>query len=153
MKDNNNKLDINLWSGGEYDNSLTNVWCNQDNQKCIISDEWSYIGESSFKITRGGGIRGNWMKFMYRTATAKQTLTCTCKIYSPSAEALIWLCDDNQGNEGSHTSVRIYPSNNVQTITLTYTGTLTTITSYCLRVNMEYDNTVLFIDDIIMSSS
>ena len=139
---------MNLWSGGDYDNSLTNVQCNQDNQKCIISNDWSINGETSFKINRGGGTSYNWCRFRYPSTDAGQTITAKLKVYSPTAEADIWLCDINGSTEGSHNSVRVYPSTKTQEIILTFTGTLSTVTSYAIRVNLLYDDTCLFIDDI-----
>ena len=152
MKENQNLIDMNIWSGGDYDNSLTNVQCNQDNQKCIISNEWSINGETSFKITRGGGSGYNWCRFRYPSTDARQTITAKLKVYSPTAEADIWLCDINGSTEGSHTGVRITQSDTVQTISLTYTGTLSTVTSYAIRVNLLSDDTCLFIDDIQFSN-
>ena len=148
MKENQNELEYNLWSGGEYQNNLNNITCQQDNQKIIISKEWSAIGETSFKITRGGGTGYNWCRIKYNTNNAKQTITATLKVYSPNAQADIWLGDVYSGNDTGHSAVHVYPSEQVQTISLTYTGTLPTIECYAIRVNMVYDNTWLFIDDI-----
>ena len=152
VKENQNLLDMNLWAGGNYDNSLTNIQCNQDNQKIIISTEWSDNGETSFKITRGGGTGYNWCRFRYLSTEAGQTITAKLKVYSTTAEADIWLCDINGSTEGSHNGVRIYPSPKTQEIILTFTGKLSTVTSYAIRVNLLYDDTCLFIDDIELSN-
>lgn len=154
MKDNNNLLGYNVWSAGDYDNSLTNIQCNQDNQKIIISNDWSVNGENSFKITRGGGTSYNWCRLRYPDNTPGRTLTCTFKVYAPSATADIWLCDMSNGStEGSHTSVRISPSSEIQEISLTYTGTLSSVQYYALRINLINDWELLYIDDIVMFSS
>lgn len=152
VKENQNLIDTNLWAGGDYDNSLNNISCQQDNQKVIISKEWSVVGETSFKIKRGGGTGYNWCRFTYLTNNSKQTITATFKIYSPNAEADIWLTEIYNGSEGPHTSVHIYPSKEVQTISLTFTGTFTNIIAYSLRVNLLQDDTCLFIDDIQFSN-
>lgn len=147
-------MDINLWSGGEYNNTLNNIQCNQDNQKVIISDEYSINGETSFKIMRGGGTGYNWTRFRVPCTETGKTMTVKCRIYSPNASADIWLCDMNGGStEGERTSIRVYPSKNVMEISLTYTGKLTTLTHYALRINLLNDDTYLFVDDLSLTSS
>ena len=154
MKENQNLFDTNLWSGGEYDNSLTNIQCNQDNQKCTISNDYSSNGETSFKLSRGGGNSYNWTRFRVPYTETGKTMTSKLKIYNPNATADIWLCDMNGSTEGGHSgaSVRVYPSNQIQEIVLTYTGALSTVTHYAIRVNMLYDDTWLFIDDLSLTS-
>ena len=59
----------------------------------------------------------------------------------------------NGSTEGSHTSVRISPSSEIQEISLTYTGTLSSVQYYALRINLINDWELLYIDDIVMFSS
>ena len=144
---------MNLWSGGEYDNSLNNIASMEDNQKIMISNQWQSNGETSFLIKRGGGTGYNWTRFRYKTTNAKLKLTIKFKIYSPNAEADIWLYDMYNGNEGAHNGVHIYPSNKIQDITLSFNGSLSNVTEYGLRINLLNDSTWLFIDDICLTSN
>ena len=153
MKENQNLFDTNLWSGGEYDNSLNNIQCIQNNQKCIITKDYSVNGETSFKLSRGGGTTYNWTRFRVPYTETGKTITVKCKIYNPNATADIWLCDMDGSTEGGHNGARIYPSNQIQEIVLTYTGALSTVTHYAIRVNILYDDTWLFIDDISLTSN
>ena len=82
VKENQNLLDTNLWSGGEYDNSLNNIASMEDNQKIMISNQWQSNGETSFLIKRGGGTGYNWTRFRYKTTNAKLKLTIKFK-YTP----------------------------------------------------------------------
>lgn len=50
MKDTNNILDYNVWSGGEYENNTNGLYRINTNTKIISSNEQSHIGEQSFKI-------------------------------------------------------------------------------------------------------
>ena len=147
MKENQNKINTNLWSGGEYNNSLNGITCEQDNQKIIISEDWSAIGETSFKITRGGGTRYNWCRFNYPNSPNKTT-TATLKIYSPNATADIRFTEMKSAGESVYVSTRIYPSEQIQTISLTYTTPSDDALGYFLRIDLNNDGTVLYVDDI-----
>lgn len=155
MKENQNLFDMNLWSGGEYDNSLNNIQCIQNNQKCIITKDYSVNGETSFKLSRGGGTGYNWTRFLAPCTEKGKTMTAKLKIYTPNAEVHCYLCDMNGSTEGNHTGayVIIYPSNKIQEITLTYTGTLSTLTHYAIRIMLQEDGTYCFIDDICLTSN
>lgn len=51
MKDNNNKLDFNQWSTGEYNNNINGF--NRNNNSIIqLSNQYSIIGENSIKLIR-----------------------------------------------------------------------------------------------------
>ena len=50
MKDTTNLLDYNPYSAGEYSNDLSGIYRTNANHEIIISNEWSYIGETSFRI-------------------------------------------------------------------------------------------------------
>ena len=50
VKDTNNLLDYNVWSGGEYENNTTGLYRINTNTTIISSNEQSHIGEQSFKI-------------------------------------------------------------------------------------------------------
>jgi len=104
--------------------------CNQENQNCIITNEYSVNGETSFKLFCEGGI----------TETNK-TMIVKLKIYSPTAKTDIWLYDMEGSAEVGHNDVRVSPSNQIQEISLTYTGTLSTVTHYVVRVNLLNDDT------------
>lgn len=50
MKENQNLLSYNLYSGGEYENSTNGFYRINTNTNIITSNDYSVIGEQSFKI-------------------------------------------------------------------------------------------------------
>lgn len=81
MKDTNNKLDYNLWSGGEYSNNITGLNRNNDSL-IIVSNDYSMIGESSLRIQRTSNTQPNTAYFTI-TNTGSSTITVGVDVYCP----------------------------------------------------------------------
>lgn len=50
MKDTNNILTFNQWSGSDYNNDLTDIYRTSTDHKISCTKEYSNLGEQSFKI-------------------------------------------------------------------------------------------------------
>ena len=141
MKDTNNILTHNQWSGGEYDGNTGGM---ETNGILITSNDYSNIGENSFKIinnvdiTRYGGI-------IPISATAGKTYTFTATVYTPLS-AINMVMRDSQWNTQV---IGIFPSNKAETYSLTLTVSQNTIL-YC-QFNVLSD--FAFVDNLILTVS
>ncbi|MCR5026980.1 MAG: hypothetical protein K6A34_06035 [Methanobrevibacter sp.] len=109
MKDNNNLLSYNQWSTGEYNNSLIGV----NGGLCQISNEFSSIGEYSFKIIRDSAH--NWVEL--RTNAEGNSFTGSCNIYSLVDGECLLICTYTD-NTQSYSNVLFYGNNNIQNLSV-----------------------------------
>ena len=142
MKDTDNLLDHNQWSAGEYQNNLSSF---DRIDACIITNTYSYIGESCIRV---GKTSDTWWANLPFIAPTAGTYTATMKVLNLT---------------GYHCTLRFYqsttmitevniPVSNVwQTISLSATISSTEDTE--IRI-LNYGNTDdLFFDDVIVVKS
>ena len=130
MKDNNNLLEYNQWSCGEYDNILSGV-NNGAGQTTEISNNWSSIGEKSFKISRISNT-SPWSGC--RIQTNKNEITASCDILALSTCTLSIVIDYSDESQ-TYNNVAIYPSNSVQNVSVHFDNSSgKTVTKASLRI-------------------
>ena len=116
MKDTNNILSHNLWSGSDYENKTNEIIPN--GVTITPSKEFSSIGESSFKIIRTG--TNNYLSIDIKSLlTNNKTYTTYMDIYSPTTNGSIILRDSNGNNTVSYSAGAA-----IQTVSVTKTFSL-----------------------------
>ena len=80
MKDTNNLLDYNIWSGTDYKENIDRF-----NKTPISSNEWSNIGERSLKLTRTTDEYNNYTTETSGIELPANNYKLTANIYSPNA--------------------------------------------------------------------
>ena len=79
MKENQNTLDYNIWSGTEYKNNLEDIYYIPNTVKANPSTVWSSIGEQSLHLTTTtDGYQAVTIKQL--TSTINKTMTIECDI-------------------------------------------------------------------------
>ena len=78
MKDTNNLVDYNIWSGTEYTKTATIV---QKTVTTISSNQFSAMGEDSYKITNNNDGY-NYVDFMKYYAEVNETLTYKATVFT-----------------------------------------------------------------------
>ena len=136
MKDIHNLLSHNLWSCGDYLESLDEF---TRTQSSILTNQYSSLGEHSIKIQRTSSTW--WINIPSEIST---TGTYTWEIdvlnHNQSNVSLMFL-----SNSSTVSSVTVPYCENWQTITII--GQIDTVTTYSLRV-LVYDNDGVFIDNV-----
>lgn len=144
MKDTNNILDINQWTS-DYTNNLGHI-TSSSNGIVSISNQHSYIGESSFKLMQPA--TANWNAFYYRTFNASSNNNYTWKldVYCPDNDFTCALATNNA--ELSRVTI---PANNkiFQHIELSGT-TQSNFDRLELRFFNNSNNSRIFIDNSIL---
>ena len=142
MKDTNNKLDYNVWSGTEYNqgtSGFTIVRCTAESSK-----NWSSISESSLKITTNDSTNWSYIDACRLTGLTG-TITATLDVYAPKGDISIVLYAGV-----NLVSVVVPESNTVQKINLS--GTLPSNYNYlAIRMFPRVDNVPYYIDNISVS--
>lgn len=147
VKDKENLLPFNVWSGGEYNNDLTGITLN--NMIGTVTKEWHINGESSFKFISNDNVSNFRIDLIYTSVGNTLILSIDClntqytmvlKFYQLRGSAVL-----------NQKSLSIPTSNNSQNISLS-TTTLENITS--IRVLVESTNHIgqtILVDNIQLS--
>ena len=109
MKDTNNLLDYNVWSGTDYNNN-TNGFINQQ-LKLTSSNKFCVIGEQSLEICKDGN--NNWCSIDITSVIATgNTYRFSCEVYSPNSNGVITLRESG----GNVVSISYVKSDIIQTV-------------------------------------
>lgn len=108
VKDKNNLVDYNVWSGTDYLKNITGF-----TKSPTSSTDWSSNGERSLKLTRTSDNYNDYTTESYFNLPAGNYLF-ECKLYSPNANGRLTLF---LGSE--NVSIDFYKSSNVQNISFT----------------------------------
>lgn len=141
MKDINNKVDYNVWSGTEYLKN-TNSFLNYNNSIIYSTNEWSEIGESSLKIIRTDTSKMTSAITRILNLTGTNTINTSLRIYSENNPAQIALYDGD-----IYTSV-IIPKSTEKFISLSKTITSDHIN---LQIGLYDIKDYCFIDNILIT--
>lgn len=108
MKDTNNLLPYNVWSGTDYNQNITGFTRNP-----ISSNNWSYDGERSLKLTRTGPNIVDYISD-HDITLPTDNYKLTVKIYSPEGTGRVMV---KYGTD-STSYVMFQPSNQIQTLSI-----------------------------------
>lgn len=142
MKDTTNKIDYNIWTGTDYNNT-TSGFVLMNNSIIQQSNDFSSIGESSLKCMRTDNSLTRALRIMKNGLTGTTNITVTFDVYTPHNTVYF---DLNDGNTVSSVNVPI--SANMMNITLSGTTTKDTIGLYVILSNVD---DYFYIDNIKIS--
>lgn len=140
MKDTNNLLTVNLWSGGEY---FQNTSFNSQN-KLIVSNKFSTLGEYSTKYIQPSPA--NWGSFSTHLdgALVNKKYKLSLDIYNPDNEYYLQLLINNN----QLTRVTIPKLDKCQNISLTINTPSTAFEYIYLQFFNNADNSKIFVDNV-----
>lgn len=150
VKDKNNLLSHNQWSGGDYNPNLIEI-SNGNGVETIISDEYSYNGDHSFKITTISNTQ-TWAEIRVNQLLNDSQGKLT--IYTPENNMSVYLLITYDDYTQDSSSVSVYSNSNPQDITipLPQYDSSKTFLRISLRISFpaQMDN-YCFIDNINLS--
>ena len=147
VKDKNNILTHNIWSAGEYLNSLSDITVG-NNANAVISSDWAYNGNSSIKFTQTGSGGSRSMLISYSYSEVGNTLTASINCLNTANISYLKFYQLKDGSVLGSQTVNIPASNDMQTVSATFT-TVDTINT--LRIVIETTDNVgqtIFVDNI-----
>ena len=143
MKDTNNKLDYNQWSGTEYNNNTTRI-TSLNNSMIESVNNWSDNGECSFKITRKDASLTTVCRMNIPNLTVGSNITLKLTVYTPDTNTTVRLMDDN-----NIISDVVVPQSDTPTI-VNLNGNVTNST-LIMRIVMANNNSYCYLDNISAS--
>lgn len=147
MKENQNTLDHNVWSAGEYKNSLENIASIPSNVIAKTTNEWSVIGENSIYIKSTSDTTANFI-ISVNQYNAGVILTGKAHIRCINGSASIRLVNQ--------TSSTVIASTNIDASTLgevSVSGTNASVGDVRFLIRIATTGTELFIDNISLTNS
>lgn len=140
VKDNNNLLNYNVWSATDYTETITGF-----TNKPISSNEWSYTGERSLKLTRLSSTYGDYTTQHIQELLEYNNYKLTIKVYSPTGTGRIQLF---HGTDATTTYVDINQSNQIQTLEIQVNNT----PFRGFRLLSYIDESSIYFDDITLTT-
>lgn len=149
VKDKLNLFSYNIFSGSDYLKNVSDVTCRQQGQKIVSSDEWSFTGNRSFKITLEGDDF-QWCLFSVYNFNGTN-ISSSLKAYCPQGSCSIWLVEI-KNDSIKRSSVTVPSANIVQTIELTRNLEFENPDYIGIRVNLVNAGDIVFIDDLFLTA-
>lgn len=149
VKDNKNLFSYNIFSGSDYLKNVSDVTCRQQGQKIVSSDEWSFTGNRSFKITLEGDAF-QWCLFPVYNFDGTN-ISISLKVYCPNGSCDIWLVEV-KNDSLKKSSVRAPSEHTVQTIELTRNLEFENPDYIGIRVNLLNVGDIVFVDDLSLTT-
>ena len=146
MKENQNQLDTNVWSAGEYKNSLENIVSIPSNVIAKTTNEYSVIGENSIHLKSTSDTTANFI-MSFDQINAGVILTGKAHIRCINGNASIRLV-----NQSTST---VIASTNIDTSTsgeISVSGTNASAGGVRFLIRIANTGTELFIDNISLTS-
>lgn len=149
MKDNNNLLDYNVWSGTEYNHDTINIYNNSPNNIIINqSNDFSNIGESSLKITTKN--IPSWVNIdLFKISNPNKKVTGKFIVYTPECDVIINLFHTTTANYIASVNVPM----NDKPVEISVTGDTSIYSggNISIRVFPRTENKSFYIDNISLS--
>ncbi|MCR5026981.1 MAG: hypothetical protein K6A34_06040 [Methanobrevibacter sp.] len=150
VKDNNNLLDYNTWSCGEYNNNpeIFNV---APNTIRTVSTEYSNIGESSIRLTKTADS-GAYSRITHTENLSNKTVIASAHIRSATQKSVLIIIEFNGSSVIQQASVDV-PANTSKKVNVSLnTG------NSCSAVGVQFNNndgngSIIFVDDISLVAS
>lgn len=141
MKDNNNLLNYNQWSTGEYQDNTEGYLTNAIIQ---TSKEYSMIGENSLKVINNTSSTKTTYTSPINVASNK-TYTLSCILFNPKSQVNVVL----ESNKSTYSVVSVPPSDKPQRIIVSYSTTDDSSLNCRWNIFSDY----CFIDDVSLTAS
>lgn len=149
MKDNNNLLDYNTWSAGEYENT-PEIFYAAPLMSRICSNEWSIIGEQGIKLTKEGPS-GAYGRIFYNQSFNNKTITASATIRTYDSAAYLYVLESN-GPTIVQTRNVFVPANSVSDVSVSLVSGSEN-TRFGVQFNIDEEVGFINIDNIRLVSS
>jgi len=150
VKDTNNLLTFNQWSGSEYEKEKTGFDVESSEHTSLIhTNEWSSIGENSLKVIKLQET--SWVRINYRNSIYSKTITVKLDINTKSP-IKIFLYEFSDVTNLNHVST-IIPKNTCTNTTLSLVTTSENVRFVVQVVNNGNINSSCYLDNINFISS
>ena len=143
MKDTNNIIDYNCWSGTDYNNNTTQF--SFSGTTGISSKEWSYTGENSLKVSTTQAAQA--FDIQHMAVDSGKTVTISFAMHNPYIKVRAVI----RANTGELTTVSLPASKEIKIITIS-ANVLENYDWVTLRCFLDQVGSC-FIDDIIANIS
>lgn len=143
VKDTNNKIDYNQWSGTEYNKDTIGI-TSLNNSIMESVNNWSDIGECSLKITRKDSSLTTVCKMNIPNLTVGSNINLKLTVYTPNTDITVRLMDNN-----TIISDVVVPQSDTPTI-VNLNGGVTNST-LIMRIVMADNNSYCYLDNISAS--
>ena len=140
VKDTNNLLEYNQWSGTDYTKDITGI-TSLNNSIIESMNKWSDIGENSFKLTRTDNSLTTACRMNITNLTIGSNITLKLTTYNTNSNITIRLMDDN-----TIISDVVVPKSDTSTI-VSLSGDVTN-TTLIMRVILSNNNSYCYLDNI-----
>lgn len=140
VKDTNNLLEYNQWSGTDYTKDITGI-TSLNNSIIESVNKWSDIGENSFKLTRTDNSLTTVCRMNITNLTIGSNITLKLTTYNTNSNITIRLMDDN-----TIISDVVVPKSDTSTI-VSLSGDVTN-TTLIMRVILSNNNSYCYLDNI-----
>ncbi len=146
VKNNENVLDYNVWSGCEYEGDTSNILSGKG-QKIEINNEWSFFGDKSLKITK---VDENfvWTDIPTNKIFEGDHIKAEATVKSDTDASMFFVFTDFDGNQTFSNSAAIHYSDKSQSVSLE-SNVKENIKLVSLRFWIKGDiGSTIFVDDI-----
>lgn len=137
MKDNNNLVDYNVWSGGEYNKNSTRF-----NGSIIITNKYSTMGDYCLKLENKTTTQTLVNSTIPSPPNTQYTLKCNVYIIKGSIGVAL------RDNTWGHTTLWKTPNGGWEELEITYT-TSSSASAIVIQFNKEA-NSEFYVDDICL---
>lgn len=149
VKDNNNLLNFNQWSCGEYNNNLNDFTLNTtQQQKNIISNDYSKIGENSLKMI--SSQTADYIRIWYLTELKNKKITC--KLHIKTEETIDILLREYDSNN-TIISIKYTTFTGCGDVSLILNSSNTSNNKFLLQISNVPKDKIVYVDDIILTTS
>lgn len=117
IKNHNNLIDFNIWSGTELDDNI-NGFITGGGQLIKSSDDWAFFGNKSFKILKVND-EGLWTDLLLSDLNCGDTVHASFSVFNPNCKVnMFFVFTDNQNNQRFSNSLLNLKSDNAKTISM-----------------------------------
>lgn len=149
MKDNDNVLNYNIWSAGEYENNPEIFYGNPIISR-ICTNEWSIIGEQGIKLTKKNSSE-SYVRIYHNQSFINKTVTASATIKTYNSAAYLYLFEANSSGFIQSRSVFV-PANSVSKVNVSLVSGSNN-TRFGVQFNIVEDTGSINIDNIKLIQS
>ena len=149
MKDNDNVLNYNIWSAGEYENNPEIFYGNPITSR-ICANEWSIIGEQGIKLTKKNSSE-SYVRIYHNQSFIDKTVTASATIKTYNSAAYLYLVEANSSSIIQSRSVFV-PANSVSNVNVSLVSGSNN-TRFGVQFNIVEDTGSINIDNIKLIQS
>ena len=147
MKDTNNLLEYNVWSAGEYGNTIPVILANMLG---VITNNYSDIGEQSLKLTKNASS-GSYSRIIYNQSIINKTVTVSAHIRTVDTNAQLLLLEFDSDSRTIQTGTVNIPTNSYGTFNISLISGSNNSKFVIQFSNIGGQGSDIYVDDISLT--